>query len=226
MRKQKSPTQTLLSAPPSLFFFFLNSHSVIEQNNKGGHTHTHKSAIVKVPTCAFSSSALLKPYPALSRIWFCLGGGRVGRGHCFTMKMNRHWETAATNKKFLLEWQYFFGCWFFLLSVIPVLFLYLLFFLRCLSLFGRCWNRYKELWQRAVTALTHACFPSYSLSIAESQTHAHVWKTRAHSTVALWITHTVRGLRVQQAKYFLFSIFFFNLPLLSFFFSPFFFLSV
>lgn len=88
----------------------------------------------------------------------------------------------------------------------PVLFLCLPLFLHRFSLFGRCWSMYKELWQRAVTALTHACLPSHSLSIAESQTHAHVQK--AHSTVALWITHTVHGLCTQQEKYFLFQFLF------------------
>lgn len=72
---------------------------------------------------------------------------------------------------------------------IPVLYLYLLVFLHCVSLFGRCWGMYKELWQRAATALTHACLPSYSLSAAEPQTHAHVWKT--HTAQLLYESPTL-----------------------------------
>lgn len=86
----------------------------------------------------------------------------------------------------------FFLCWFCLVSQavpIPVLYLYLLVFLHCLSLFGWCWTMYKELWQRAATALTLACLPSYSLSIAEPQTHAHVWKT--HTAQLLYESPTL-----------------------------------
>lgn len=100
----------------------------------------------------------------------------------------------------------FFLCWFCLVSqAVPVhvLFLYLLFFLHRLSLFGRCWRMYKELWQRAGTALTHACLPSHSLSIAGSQTHAHVRKTHTH-TCSVNHPHCP-CLCVQQAKYFLFQ---------------------